>query len=764
MDSTSTNANGTEKGPVDMESHERDDEEKPLVMEATTNSNPSHDATTGENLVGGSHKDDTEDIEEEIVEEIIEEEEVIESDGDKSNTVSHSEQVPHQMQERASGDQEKTHTNNNASMDVENSTLVKDKRSDKMENDEKDKNVGHNESDTSNNHVDSNDDNEEDEIDDSDGASDDEEDGEEDDEEDENGNDDNESSYKGSDNGGDKLKVRIKRPSKRQKNEDGEGNASDSQAGDQPQKKKRKRRTKAEMVAAKAAEEAERLANGGVPVKKRRGRRPGSKVSNSSDKNSEEQEKGESNNGEGEENSNSKQDKSDKSGDVVPGWIKALQVRKEKREKQKELEIEQYQQMREKKRQEQKRKEEEDNQAKIRMLQASLQKSVPVPTTFTQRSSSAVSQTQLPPIISAVQSTDPNASNQPKVESNTISQQALAESAANAPKRARARRPMGGVGSSKPKLDFSEPDNCATPFNCSEVIKNFLYLGAGYDVNGRCLTNRQSDPQQLRLERLVFCRQRNIAYALNMAASPLQEQLIGIEYPPPEIRIKGIDMNDLDEWLPEMSRMFDDGAAFIEEASVDHLNKLQQISDAQASSPPGSSPPVQIKPPAIFVHCVAGVNRSPMVVVWWLAKYHGFSVHEAWDLVRKRRDTGAQWKGIALGGAVVDDDDDKNNTNSSNNNGSNAKSEDNTEKDLTAPSSYQWVEVPQVGEKKKPHPKLEWYKHAKEAFGIKPSTTPPPISRSPTQLSTTSSSSNQQQQAVKQLVVSSTSTQFNVAR
>lgn len=423
----------------------------------------------------------------------------------------------------------------------------------------------------------------------------------------------------------------------------------------------------------------------------------------------------------------------------MPGWKKALIVREEKRAQRKDLEIEQYRQLREKRIQEQKKKDDEAHQAKLKLLQQSLQKSNP---------SIAASLIPAPkPIVAPLTAPLHEAT----MSSSEITMQKTDSSnqseSSNAPRRARTRRPMAGPSTNKPKIDFSEPQKYSTPFNCSEVIKNFLFLGAGFDVNGRCLTNRQGDPPALRAERLAWFRQNNVSYALNMAASPLQEQLVGIEYPPPEIRIKGIDMNDLDEWVPEMARMFDEGAAFIEEACNDHLNVQQQCIDQQATNPPGTVQYIYKKPPGIFVHCVAGVNRSPMVVVWWLAKYHGFSVKDAWDLVRNRRDAGAQWSGITLGGAVSDDVE----------NG-NVISEDSTvEKDLTSPSSYQWVEVPQVGEKKKPHPKLEWYKHAKDILGNKlslkdskittsptNSRTPPPIAATTTAIGSINSSIIQQ--------------------
>ena len=54
----------------------------------------------------------------------------------------------------------------------------------------------------------------------------------------------------------------------------------------------------------------------------------------------------------------------------------------------------------------------------------------------------------------------------------------------------------------------------------------------------------------------------------------------------------------------------------------------------------------------VLSYCVAGVNRSPFVVVWWLVKYHNVGPEKAWDLVRKRRDVGVCWINQTLGGPV----------------------------------------------------------------------------------------------------------------
>jgi len=38
-----------------------------------------------------------------------------------------------------------------------------------------------------------------------------------------------------------------------------------------------------------------------------------------------------------------------------------------------------------------------------------------------------------------------------------------------------------------------------------------------------------------------------------------------------------------------------------------------------------------------LVHCMAGIERSPLAIVYWLHKYHGFSYNKAYKYVQKRR-------------------------------------------------------------------------------------------------------------------------------
>lgn len=40
------------------------------------------------------------------------------------------------------------------------------------------------------------------------------------------------------------------------------------------------------------------------------------------------------------------------------------------------------------------------------------------------------------------------------------------------------------------------------------------------------------------------------------------------------------------------------------------------------------------------------------MVVWWLVRNHSLYLSDAWNLVRKRRDLGANWNNVTLGGEV----------------------------------------------------------------------------------------------------------------
>ena len=39
----------------------------------------------------------------------------------------------------------------------------------------------------------------------------------------------------------------------------------------------------------------------------------------------------------------------------------------------------------------------------------------------------------------------------------------------------------------------------------------------------------------------------------------------------------------------------------------------------------------------LLVHCAAGIERSPLTTVWYLHKWHGMSLDEAYSYVKKRR-------------------------------------------------------------------------------------------------------------------------------
>ena len=96
-----------------------------------------------------------------------------------------------------------------------------------------------------------------------------------------------------------------------------------------------------------------------------------------------------------------------------------------------------------------------------------------------------------------------------------------------------------------------------------------------------------------------------------------------------------------------MATMFDEGAAFIEKACAMHLRMKARTEYAEAHG----LPPPKAQPVSIFVHCVAGVHRSAMVVVWWMCKYHGWNLRDAWSTVRETRDAACKWSNVTLGGS-----------------------------------------------------------------------------------------------------------------
>ena len=65
-------------------------------------------------------------------------------------------------------------------------------------------------------------------------------------------------------------------------------------------------------------------------------------------------------------------------------------------------------------------------------------------------------------------------------------------------------------------------------WNASQIVKDFLWVGSGIDLKGRCLINRPLEPLTIQNERLFWYRVNNVCYALNAAGSPFQEELRGI--------------------------------------------------------------------------------------------------------------------------------------------------------------------------------------------------------------------------------------------
>lgn len=204
------------------------------------------------------------------------------------------------------------------------------------------------------------------------------------------------------------------------------------------------------------------------------------------------------------------------------------------------------------------------------------------------------------------------------------------------PKRAKIRPARAVTIQPKPApfltLLQTEPKHpTVNPFNVSEVIKDFLYIGAGYDCNGRMVTTLPNSPDDEDGSRLKWWTEKKCKFALNMAGSPLQTELQGIEYPA-GVDSLTLDVNDIEEWQGEKMRVaFQQGAEYIERC-------YKQRGE-------GAS---------IFVHCVAGVNRSPFVVVWWLVKMHNIHPNFAYDLVRIRRDLAVGWRDETLGGSLVE--------------------------------------------------------------------------------------------------------------
>ena len=194
--------------------------------------------------------------------------------------------------------------------------------------------------------------------------------------------------------------------------------------------------------------------------------------------------------------------------------------------------------------------------------------------------------------------------------------------------------------SSTPLLHWC-PGPVLPRWNITSVFHQFLLLGAGKDDNGRSLPFFNGESPALHIEKRQFFREHNVRFVLNMAS--MDKELHGMSYPVPKgsIRALCLPMQDVDEFTQDMASMFDKGAAFIEEACRLHLTIKGQLKRGECKT----------RPVSIFVHCVAGVHRSAMAVVWWMVKYHGWNLRDAWGTVRGTRDKACGWTNVTLGGS-----------------------------------------------------------------------------------------------------------------
>ena len=166
------------------------------------------------------------------------------------------------------------------------------------------------------------------------------------------------------------------------------------------------------------------------------------------------------------------------------------------------------------------------------------------------------------------------------------------------------------------------------------------------DENGRCLPFFRGESPALHAEKQQFFCEHNVRFVLNMARGATELRDMSYPVNKGSIRAQSLSMNDVDAFTPDMARMFDTAAAFIEEACVLHLKMKARVQHAKAN---GLPPPK--RPVSIFVHCVAGVHRSAMAVVWWMVKFRGWNLREAWSTVRETRDTACKWTNVTLGGS-----------------------------------------------------------------------------------------------------------------
>lgn len=200
-----------------------------------------------------------------------------------------------------------------------------------------------------------------------------------------------------------------------------------------------------------------------------------------------------------------------------------------------------------------------------------------------------------------------------------------------------------------PKLNLAKPDKIASSWNASEVLKDFLFIGAGYDKRQRALVTNpyKCDRDDSKVsERQDFLKEHNIRFFLNMAGHESQKELKDISYDISPKQVYSVPLNDVDSWPGQkMVEALDNASDFITKAYYVHCKYKEQY-----RSPTGS---LTKNPPKVLIHCVAGVNRSAFVVVWWLVKHHKLELKNAWNLVVKRRDSAVSWKDITLGGRIT---------------------------------------------------------------------------------------------------------------
>ena len=110
------------------------------------------------------------------------------------------------------------------------------------------------------------------------------------------------------------------------------------------------------------------------------------------------------------------------------------------------------------------------------------------------------------------------------------------------------------------------------PWNCTCIVRDFLFLAAGYDARGRSLLVREGEPPSETASRAAWYRRRGVGFCLNMAGSGHQHELRGAAYPEVPgggrpLELKRIDLNDVDHWdAASMRPGFEAGARFIEGA------------------------------------------------------------------------------------------------------------------------------------------------------------------------------------------------------